>query len=54
MLGDKERALGLLKKSSNERNVFSLLIARDPLFDSLSGDPRFANLMAALNIPKYA
>ncbi len=52
MLGDKERALGLLQKASDERNVYTLLVARDPLFDSLRGEPRFSKLLASMNYPK--
>jgi len=34
-MGEKERALPYLKKASEERNAFSLLIARDPQFAAL-------------------
>jgi len=44
MLGDKGRALVLLKKAAGERNVYSLLVARDPVFDSLRGDERFLRM----------
>ena len=52
MAGERESALSLLPKAAEERNVYSLLIARDPIYDSLKREPRFLSVLAGMNLPK--
>jgi len=49
-LGNNDKALDLLTKACDERNVFPLLIEADPTYDRLRSDERFANLMRAANL----
>ncbi len=53
LAGERERALSLLPKAAEERNVYSLLIARDPVYDSLKNEARFAKVLASMNLPKW-
>jgi TolB-like protein len=49
-MGDKERALAQLKTSCIERNVYSLMIASDPLYDPVRTDRRFIDLVRRMNL----
>jgi len=44
--GDDARALDAVARACNERNVFALLIAHDPVYAALGDDPRFARAIA--------
>ena len=52
LAGERERALSLLPEAAEERNVYSLLIVRDPVYDSLKDEARFLNMLASMNLPK--
>jgi hypothetical protein len=52
LAGERESALSLLPKAAEERNVYSLLIARDPVYDSLKNEARFLTVLASMNLPK--
>jgi adenylate cyclase len=43
-IGDSEQEFCWLEKACSERNAFSLLLNRDPLYDNLRGDERFEHL----------
>lgn len=49
-LGDKEQAFAWLEKAYGERTKLIFDIKVDPLFDDLSADPRFADLLRRLNL----
>jgi len=40
-----------LDEARDERNALSLLINRDPLYDTLRTDPRFATVLKRMNLP---
>jgi TolB-like protein/Flp pilus assembly protein TadD/predicted Ser/Thr protein kinase len=44
-LGDKERALEWLRKSLDDRSLWTIFLNVDPRFDRLRADPRFASLL---------
>lgn len=46
-LGDRDRALTLLRSFLTARPTYRAYIARDPLFTRLRSDPRFTTLLAA-------
>jgi len=48
--GDKEEALKWLTQACEERNVYSLLIASDPIYDPLRGDRRFKKLISRMKL----
>jgi serine/threonine-protein kinase len=48
--GQPEEALKWLALACEERNVFSLLIGCDPVYDPLRGDPRFAQLIRRMKL----
>lgn len=50
-LGDKERALELLRQAYEERSDHLLAIGIDPIFDGLRADPRFAELLRGIGLP---
>jgi len=49
-IGDSEQAFCWLEKACSERNAFSLLLNRDPLFDTLRGDERFEHLRQRMGL----
>ncbi|HZE72931.1 MAG TPA: protein kinase [Pyrinomonadaceae bacterium] len=51
-LGDKDKALVELEKSFNERGYYVPLLRVDPLMDPLRDDPRFADLIERIGLPK--
>jgi tetratricopeptide (TPR) repeat protein len=51
-LGDKDKAFVELEKSFNERGYYVPLLRVDPLMDPLRGDPRFADLIKRVGLPK--
>jgi TolB-like protein/Flp pilus assembly protein TadD len=51
-LGDKDKALVELEQSFNERGYYVPLLSVDPLMDPLHDDPRFADLIKRIGLPK--
>jgi tetratricopeptide (TPR) repeat protein len=51
-LGDKDKAFAELEKSFNERGFYVPLLRVDPLMDPLHDDPRFADLIKRIGLPK--
>jgi eukaryotic-like serine/threonine-protein kinase len=51
-LGDKDKAFVELEKSFNERGYYVPLLRVDPLMDPLRDDPRFADLIKRIGLPK--
>ena len=49
-MGDNENAFRWLEKACEERNVFSLTIGSDPLYDPIRTDKRFSKLMQRLKL----
>jgi len=49
-LGDSEEALKWLTLAVEERNVYSLLIGSDPLYDPLHADQRFSKLLRRMKL----
>src|SRR5258707_14452677 len=49
-MGDKEQALRWLKTACEERNVHSLTIGSDRLYDSLRTDLRFVKLLQRMKL----
>jgi tetratricopeptide (TPR) repeat protein len=49
-LDEKAEAFRWLEKARDERNALSLLIATDPIFDSVSTESRFAAVIAGMNL----
>ncbi len=49
-MGDKENALQWLKMACEERNVYSLTIGSDPLYDCLRTDQRFVKLLQRMKL----
>ena len=52
--GEREKALGTLEESFSEDRTSFLFGYRDPNFDSIRTDPRFAALVARLNLPRQS
>jgi TolB-like protein/Tfp pilus assembly protein PilF len=50
-MDDKEQALQWLKTSCEERNVHSLMIGTDPLYDPLRTDRRFIEMLRRMKLP---
>jgi DNA-binding winged helix-turn-helix (wHTH) protein/tetratricopeptide (TPR) repeat protein len=48
--GDREQTLKYLKLACEERNVYSLMIGSDPLYDEVRGDPQFINLIQRMKL----
>ncbi len=51
-LGDKDKAFVELERSFNERGYYVPLLRVDPLMDPLRDDPRFADLIKRVGLPK--
>ena len=49
-LGEKDQAFAWLEKAYEDRSDYLLFLPLDPIFDSLHDDPRFADLLARLNL----
>ena len=49
-LGDNDRAFQFLRKAEQSRSVTLIWAKVDPIFDSLRGDPRFADLLRSLRL----
>jgi len=49
-MGDRQRALDLLKEDQDLRTTGSLMLADDPIFDPLRSEPRFVALLKAANL----
>jgi len=52
LLGDKERALGLLGTAFEARDPEMVRLKRDPFLDALRADPRFQDLMRRMKFPE--
>jgi TolB-like protein/DNA-binding winged helix-turn-helix (wHTH) protein/Tfp pilus assembly protein PilF len=51
-IGDKDRALALLKIAYYERDAEMMLLKVDPWWDDLRSDPRFQELLGRMNFPQ--
>ncbi len=51
-IDDKEQALQWLKSSCEERNVHSLMIGADPIYDPVRSDQRFIELLRRMKLCK--
>jgi tetratricopeptide (TPR) repeat protein len=51
-LGDKDKAFVELERGFNERSYYVPLLRVDPLMDPLHDDPRFADLIKRIGLPK--
>jgi serine/threonine-protein kinase len=49
-LGDREQAFEWLEKAYQERDTWLVHLKVDPMLDSLRSDPRYANLLARMNL----
>jgi len=49
-IDDKQKALEWLQAACEERNVYSLMIAADPIYDPLRTDPRFIDLLKRMKL----
>jgi DNA-binding winged helix-turn-helix (wHTH) protein len=53
-LDEKREALRWLKQACEERNVYRLMIGRDPFYDTLRSDPQFLNLLQRMKLDHQA
>ena len=53
-LGESAEALRWLERAYQEKDVHMVFLGRDPKWDSLRGDQRFASLMQRLQLPQGA
>ena len=51
-LGDRDRAFQWLDKAYDERSNRLAYLGREPVWESLRSDPRFAALLARIGLPK--
>ena len=51
-LGENDQALGWLEKAYEERSIRLAYSRREPVWDSLKSDPRFADLLRRINLPQ--
>lgn len=51
LVGDREHALDKLEAALGERAATMVLLARDPAFDTLRGDPRFQSILNRIGPP---
>ena len=51
-LADKEQAFAWLAKAEQERNGGIFQIKLDPIYESLSDDPRFQDLLRRVGLPQ--
>lgn len=51
-LGDKAETFAWLEKAYNERNPDLIELRREPSFDGVRSDPRFADLLQRMNFPR--
>jgi len=49
-LGDKDQAFAWLQRARDDRFIIFASLKVDPAFDSLRGDPRFANLLRSIGL----
>jgi tetratricopeptide (TPR) repeat protein len=49
-LGDKDRAFEWLEKGYEQRTQYVYRLKREPMFDSLRSDPRYAELLRKMNL----
>ena len=51
-LGDNDRAFEWLEKAYEERESLLIFLNTSPIFETLHSDPRFANLIERIGIPR--
>jgi len=51
-LGQKDKAIQLLQKGFEERDVYMESLQVEPIFDPLRSDPRFQSLLDKMKFPK--
>jgi tetratricopeptide (TPR) repeat protein len=51
-LGEKDRAIALLRQAYDERSDHVLYLNTTPFFDSLRSDPRFVELLRRIGLPQ--
>ena len=51
-LGEKDQALEWLEKAYQKRAAFLIYVGRQPQFDGLRSDPRFADLLRRIGLPQ--
>jgi len=51
-LGEKDQAFAWLEKAYEDRSMLLVYLKADPEFDSLSSDPRYADLLRRVNLPQ--
>ena len=51
-LGNKDKAFVELEKTFNERGFYVLFLRFDPFMGPLRDDPRFADLIKRIGLPK--
>ena len=49
-IDDKQQALEWLQAACEERNVYSLMIASDPIYDPLRTDSRFIDMLKRMKL----
>jgi TolB-like protein/Tfp pilus assembly protein PilF len=49
-LGDREQALGWLRKGYDEHSDHALSLRADPIYDSLRSDPRFSEMLRGIGL----
>jgi len=50
-LGEREKALAALETAVQQRDSNLAFIRQDPVFSSLSSDPRFEQLLRTIRLP---
>jgi serine/threonine-protein kinase len=51
-LGEKDQAFAYLDQAYRERDFLLIFLKVDPMFDGLSSDPRFSDLMGRVGLPQ--
>ncbi len=51
-LGEKDEALAWLERAYEERLPFPIFLKPDPIYDPIRSDPRFADLLRRLGLPR--
>ena len=51
-LGEKTEAIGLLRQCLRDHNPWMVYVNTDPEFESLRSDPRFQDVVRAVELPE--
>jgi len=51
-LGEKDRAFAAMEQAVQERSTILILLNRDPVWDPIRSDPRFADLVRRVGLPQ--